>query len=255
MNDFEPTTPLIGLSTSFHNALESRVFSYLESAYTRAVRNAGGAPRYLPLDLQGEKLNEVLEAVDGVLLLGGDDIDPGLYGQPRHTKTKGIKPQRDSLEIEITRYAIRNRKPLLAICRGIQLVNVALGGTLYQHVLTEMSGASQHDHHKDASRHKKRRDLPAHSVDVVPGTLLASIVKTGTINTNSLHHQGLQVVANSLTISGRCHADGLVEAVELKDHPFFLAVQWHPEEMVNFPEMQRIFQALIAACQKKAVTK
>ncbi len=253
MNLPEKSTPLICMSSSFHNSLEVGIFSHLENPYIRAVTNAGGAPLFLTTDLAGRDLADRLEKMVGVLLLGGNDIDPALYGQEKQVKTRGIDKKRDTLELALSRHAIQTKKPLLAICRGIQLINVALGGTLYQHIITDMPGASQHDHHRDERHRLKPRDFPAHIVDPVPGTLLARIIGQEAVATNSLHHQGLHQVPEQLLVSARCALDGLVEAIELRDHPFFLGVQWHPEEMTSSPRMQRIIEAFLSACKRKDV--
>jgi putative glutamine amidotransferase len=242
--------PLIGLSGNFQYGWQAKLFSFSEAPYLRAVRAAGGFSSFLTLDLKGNRLEAALCALAGFILLGGDDVDPRLYGERKCRATKGIKARRDALEMAMTQHAIRYGKPLLAICRGIQLVNVALGGTLHQHIVSDLPGAFQHDQHKDENRRTRRRDHPAHEVIVTPGTLLARILKTRSIVTNSLHHQGLNTIANGLFVSGRCRLDGLVEAVELRGHPFFLGVQWHPEEMTASAEMRSIFRAFVAACRQ-----
>jgi putative glutamine amidotransferase len=251
----EKSPPLIGLSSSFHNSFEARIFFHEEVSYIRSIRGAGGVPVFLTTGLTERDLADQLGKIAGLLLLGGDDVDPTLYGQKKQDRTRGVNTKRDSLELALTRHAIQTKKPLLAICRGIQLVNVALGGTLFQHIITDMPGACQHDHHKDGQHRLKPRDFPAHLVDLVPGTLISRIIGKKTVATNSLHHQGLDKVPEQLLISGRCAEDGLVEAVELQHHPFFLGVQWHPEEMTSCLEMQRIFAAFVSACKGEGVDR
>ena len=149
----------------------------------------------------------------GLLLTGGSDVNPALYGEPPHPETETPDPERDSLELQLLREALRTGLPVFAICRGLQLLNVALGGTLIQHI--------------EAHHDQKLPDV--HPVKVEPGTLLAEIIGEDPVSVNSRHHQAIERLAVPLRVSARAD-DGIIEAVELPGDTFVVAVQWHPEE-------------------------
>lgn len=252
---FEPTSssgsgpgrkPVIGLTTYHKISQDSQVPLYgLMLSYVRAVAGAGGIPILIPLNVGDEDLAEVLRRVDGLLLPGGGDIDPGYYGGQPHELVDEVDHDRDRVEVGMARLAVREQKPLLAICRGHQVLNVALGGTMYEDIATQMPGAIQH------SYNGARTDLP-HTVRVLPGTRLAAILQEEETGVNSIHHQGLRDLAPELTVSALA-PDGLVEGVEVQGHPFAVGVQWHPENLLQVaPVMRNLFTALIAAAQREA---
>jgi len=164
---------------------------------------------------------------------------------PRLSHLKEIKYLRDALEFTLVRIAIDQHLPILGICRGIQVMNVALSGTLYQDLAAEHPDAFNHDQHTYDDGSRKPRDLLFHRVEFAEGSQVRSIYGKPEMRVNTLHHQGIRRLARKLTASGRVPEDNLVEAVELPSQPFFIGVQWHPEELVNYPEHQCIFKAFI----------
>jgi putative glutamine amidotransferase len=213
----------------------------MRADYVRSVARSGAVPLVLP-PLPAEAANTVLDRLDGLLLSGGIDVDPALYGRPRHPKLGRVDRERDDFELALTRDALRRDLPILAICRGQQVLNVATGGTLIQDIPSELEGAVTH-----AAPGKRTRR--SHPVEVVAGSKLHEILGPGPLTVNSFHHQAIDDLGAGLTISGRCPEDGVIEAVEMKDRCFVLGVQWHPEsfwkEAVSF---QSLFDAHAAAC-------
>ena len=216
----------------------------LMPAYLEAIAAAGGIPLMIPLGLSEEDLLTVLGRIDGLLLPGGGDIDPQRYGGDNSVPSLyDISPERDETEIFLTRQAVKQELPLLAICRGNQVFNVALGGTLWEDIGTLMPGAMRHDYYRQFPRNHT-----PHEVRVTPGTTLAQLLMVECTPVNSLHHQGIRALASGLTAAAIA-PDGLVEAVELTDHPFAVGVQWHPENLVqDDAKMRRLFAGLVEAC-------
>lgn len=240
--------PLIGLTTTRARNTEGEPTSALNLPYSAAVSRAGGLPVLIPLELPADDLEALLDRLDGVLLTGGYDINPRLYGNPSHKKVQLVDDERDRLESQLVRSLVASPRPFFGICRGLQMLNVALGGTLYEHLPEQHPGAIEHDNHG------LRRDHLAHPVTIEQGTALSAILPAGSVAVNSLHHQGIQRLAGELKASASA-GDGLIEAVELPGHPFALAVQWHPEEMQADPAMRGLFQAFIQACQRNLERK
>lgn len=214
--------------------------------YVQAIVRAGAAPILIPHLSDPDLLRSVYERLDAVLLSGGVDVAPEQYGQQRHEKCGSVDAERDETELALARWCVDEGIPLLAICRGIQVLNVALGGSLYQDIEAQAPGAIRHDWYPGHPR-----DLLAHAVDVVPGTRLAAILGVKDVpvplEVNSLHHQALCDVAPGLHVTARA-PDGIVEAVEVEGHPFALGVQWHPEELAaGDARAQALFDALIRA--------
>jgi putative glutamine amidotransferase len=195
--------------------------------YVDAVIAAGGVPLVLPG--QDENNEAILELVDGLLFTGGADIDPANYGDTdKHPETYGVDDLRDRFELGLVQLAVEREIPFFCICRGIQVLNVALGGTLIQDIPDQYSRDIQHRQQHlnvDASE-------PSHAVAVRAGSKLAEIYAAKELSTNSFHHQSLKEVAPQLEVDARS-ADGVIEAVSLPDHPFAVGVQWHPEMMFN----------------------
>lgn len=230
------TAPLIGLTTYGRDA-EDR-FS-LPANYLDAVRAAGGIPVLLA---PGEShWKTILETVDGIVLTGGGDIAPDHYGSDGHADIYGVSEERDTLELEVTQWCLERRLPVFGICRGCQLLNVALGGTLLEH-LPDVVG-------NDIEHRRLPRTPVHHPIQLSPGSQLAQICQERDFSAASLHHQAIDQVAPVLQVVA--HApDGTVEAIEMPGHPELIAVQWHPE-MTAFedPIQQRIFSAFIELCQ------
>jgi gamma-glutamyl-gamma-aminobutyrate hydrolase PuuD len=202
--------------------------------YLEAAELAGLEPIPFPTDAPGS-----LDNVDGLLLTGGTDVDPARYGQTRLPETEEPDQERDEIELQLLDEAIERDLPILAICRGFQLLNVHQGGTLIQHIA---SGK-----HRVKTRDKGE---PAHEVEVAPGSKLASIMSASRVAVNSRHHQAVDRVGANLQVVGRSVEDGIVEALERPGKRFVVAVQWHPENQVQrFAQQMALFQALRVATE------
>jgi len=212
-------------------------------AYIQSISLAGGAPVMIPLGVPDEQLERIWEALDGILITGGGDIDPQFFGGESHPTLGGVDPDRDRIEFALIRKAVAEGKPLFGICRGIQTVNVALGGTLYTHIPDQLPGALKHDN----DPYTDRKLLP-HTVNVEPDSQLASLLGSINLPVNSLHHQGIDKLAEGLRPLAYA-PDGLIEAVEVIDHPFSLAVQWHPEWLLEQAPMLSLFVGFVEVCK------
>src|SRR6185436_5474089 len=214
--------------------------------YLESVRRAGGEPVEVVVD--SEAPDQILSRVDGLVLTGGGDVDPKLYGEARHDTFQAAETGRDDFEIALARAAIARGIPLLAICRGMQVLNVAMGGTLVQDIPTQVTGAL--DHSVAQPRHHI-----AHEVWVAKGsqlaTLLADHMEDGeTCHVNSRHHQSVKQAAKGFEVTATS-PDGVVEAMERTDTPFCIAVQWHPENFWRTGEFRELFQGLVKAATAK----
>jgi putative glutamine amidotransferase len=231
---------LIGISISITlDASPER--AYVNGAYLRAVQDAGGAPVLLAPQLGGTACMALWRLLDGVLLTGGGDVDPARFGQPRHPTVSDVSQARDTLEVDLTHYALEHRLPLLAICRGIQVLNVALGGTLHQDIASEVPEAIAHS--QKAPRHH-----PTHRVKVEDGTRLAAVLGASELEVNSFHHQAVARLGQGLRAVA-WSPDGIVEGVEMDDsHGLVVGVQWHPEDLVGHdPAARNLFRTLVEA--------
>jgi putative glutamine amidotransferase len=217
----------------------------LPEAYMLAVIKAGGLPVIIPETVSPSELDGLRQRLDGLLLTGGADVDPLRFNGEPNPKVYGIDHERDEVEIGLARLAASNALPFLGICRGIQVINVALGGTLFTDIADQLPGALKHDYDS-----KYERALEAHPVQLETGSALARILGGNSVRVNSLHHQGLLEIAAGLHPTGTA-PDSLIEAVELTGHPFGLGVQWHPEAMPDSPQMQALFRAFVEAAGKK----
>lgn len=237
--------PLIGCGTYRKTADQDapiEVFGLMPS-YVNAVLAAGGLPVLIPLALSSEDLQALLPRLDGVLLPGGGDIEPSYYGgNDDDPSVRDVDKVRDAFELALIRHAVQNNKPMLAICRGLQVFNVALGGSLWEDIGNQMPGAIRHDYFG-----KGMRDHLAHDVKVSRGSLLHDILGTDALRVNSLHHQGIRALAPDLTASA-VSTDNLIEAVEVDGHPFAVGVQWHPEHLLQAePRMTLLFKRFVTA--------
>jgi putative glutamine amidotransferase len=219
--------------------------------YIRAIAMAGGVPLLAPNLPQKNLARDMVAQANGIMLTGGDDLQPDLYDTnlPKHIKAKagGVDPTRDLFEFLLIEEALRQRKPLLAICRGPQVLNVALGGGLITDIPTERPGAMKH-------QIKGKAHKLAHTLEIEPDTLMHRIFRRATLRINSAHHQAVGELAPMLRATAWTR-DGIVEAVELiqKDAagaPFLLGVQFHPERLIDeHPEFIRVFKAFVKACR------
>jgi putative glutamine amidotransferase len=235
--------PLIGCTTYRKTAEDPPMeIIGLMPSYIEAIRAAGGLPVMIPLGVDAETIRAILERVDGVLLPGGGDMDPAAYRAANGGKCYDIDADRDRVEVLVAQTAVASSKPLLAICRGHQVLNVALGGTLWEDIESEMPHAIAHDHYR-----KLPRTHLAHTVKIAPDSCLARLMGMQETAVNSLHHQGIRDLAPDLTPTAVA-ADGLIEAVEIPQHPFALGVQWHPENLIHdMPQMLALFKGLVDA--------
>jgi putative glutamine amidotransferase len=232
--------PLIGITSDFGLSSLGQPQAQLNSAYSRAVIEAGAAPLVIPWDLEPEACASLIARLDGILLSGGGDIEPWRYHGDTTAPLTDVSPARDELEFSLVRMALDSRKPFLGICRGCQVVNVALGGSLHEDLDTNPPSAIRHNVSGKESR------VPAHDVVIEPNTGLAAALDRLAFGVNSHHHQGLKEIAAGLRVAARA-PDGLVEAVELTGHPFGLAVQWHPERMTHQEWTRKLFSTFVSA--------
>ena len=248
------TRPLILLAPGReHRGVEFHDLSLsVSSCYARSIHAAGGLPLVLPMSLGSAAIAECVRRADGIVLTGGDDVDPLLYAKevPAHLKHLASVPDRlrDWFELTLVETVFAQRKPLLAICRGQQILNVALGGTLVADVATQMPGTINH-------RRMDRRSEIVHDVRLTPGSVLARITGRQKLGVNSTHHQAVGRVAPPLRVAA-ASPDGVVEALEWRPGagrrlPFLVSVQFHPERLADrYPEHQAIFQAFTRACRR-----
>jgi putative glutamine amidotransferase len=237
--------PVIGICAALERARWSvwdQQAMLLPRSYIDAIQRAGGLAVMLPPDpALVEDPGQALALIDGLVLAGGADIDPGTYGEAAHAETTGTVPERDVFEIALARAAIEQDMPLLGICRGMQLINVARGGTLLQH-LPERFG--HHEHRRVAGSF----DGADHDVHLDEGTLAMRVVGESRHATKSHHHQGVDRLGEGLVVSGTSTMDELPEAIELPSARFVLGVQWHPEA----DEGSSVVGALVGAAEEAA---
>jgi putative glutamine amidotransferase len=233
--------PTIGVTVGYD---ERRAGLFLlRQDYVRSIEQAGGLPILLAPG-RPEDAPELLERVQGLVLSGGSDVDPALYGEAPHPKLGKVIRERDDFELALTREAVVWDMPLLAICRGHQVLNVAMGGTLIQDIPSEVTGGLEHDP-------RRERWERAHPVEIYEGTRLRDILKRGTVSVNSFHHQAIGRLGDGLVVSARSCDDQLVEAVELPGRRFVLGVQWHPEAFWNREDgFQALFEALVSTSRR-----
>ena len=235
-----PLRPLIGIPCQGNLRAKYSRFCVGQS-YCRAVEMGGGIPVLLPL-LDNETALEAYGRLDGLLLAGGGDVQTGHFGEERRARLSSVDAPRDRVELLLAGKAAEDGLPVLAICRGLQLLNVAWGGTLYQDILAQIPHALRHNFHPDHAR-----NYLGHQVSIATGTLLAELVGAGGMGVNSFHHQAAKDVAPGLLVSATS-PDGVIEALEASGTSFVLGVQWHPEELMEgAPRMKRLFEAFIGA--------
>jgi putative glutamine amidotransferase len=244
-SDERKDVPVIGIiSRRDHSGMWTGYELYGQGlAYARSVALAGGAPVIIPLE-QGERAWRcIYERLDGLLFPGGVDVDPAYYGEERHPRLGKVDAPLDQVELVLARWALEEHLPVLAICRGIQLINVAAGGTLYQDIPTQLPGALPHA----CSAPTYPREYRAHMVHVEPGSRTATALETVVCKTNSRHHQAVKDVAPGFAVTARA-PDGVIEAIEHEEAPFIVGVQWHPESLAaTDPQQLALFQALVEA--------
>lgn len=228
--------PRIGLNCDLATTAGTEV-AKVNWNYVASVADAGGLPvLFAPVDEDG--VAALVDVVDGLVLTGGRDYDPASYGEPRHPATQLLDPRRTAFDLALARAARARGLPILGICGGAQLINIACGGTLLQHIPDAFGTAINHQWGDG--------DEPFHDVEVVPDSRLAGIVGGGRLRVNSSHHQAVGRVGQGLRVVARA-PDGTVEAIEGTGEPFLLGVQWHPERMRTRPDQMALFRALVEA--------
>lgn len=236
--------PVIGVTHSIHED-ESRLM--MPMSYANVVREAGGTPVLLPITRDAEVIEAYAALVDGVLFSGGEDVGPNYYGETQLWACGDVIPLRDEFEIKLVHTLMEKypEKPILGICRGEQVLNVALGGTLYQDLKSQVPDSIAHQQHQIAR-------YSSHQVRIDAGTRLHEIYGCTQIMVNSHHHQAVKEAAPGLVITAHAE-DGVVEGFEKPDHPYCVGVQWHPERLVENEENAihwRLFRSFVDACRK-----
>lgn len=246
MSLYASQQPLIGIPSGSvaSSAPGTRTYRF-NGNYTNSVAAAGGLPVAIPLDLPEDALQALFIRLDGLLLAGGDDVDPVCYGEAPHPALGAVDPARDETELRVARWALAAHLPTFAVCRGIQVLNVAAGGSLYQDIPAQLPAALRHDYSPAISGW----DRPTHDVSVEAGSRLAAVMATAAVATNSFHHQSVKSVAAGF-VPVAWAPDGVIEAIEAPDQPFAVGVQWHPEAMTRIDEAaRRLFRAFVEAAR------
>ena len=233
--------PIIGITTFNDVTIKENPNVLLNRAYVRAIIKANGIPFLIPSGLSEDTLNELLQKLHGILFSGGGDISVDYYGGQDQSLITNLDPDRDIFEMTLMRKAIDQNIPFLGICRGIQVLNVSMGGTLFADIASEMHDPLKHDYYPDYSR-----NYLAHKVEISNDNKYRKIFGSSVLEVNSLHHQGVKKVAGGLNPIGFA-PDGLVEVLELPGHNFGVGVQWHPECLPDQSAMQQLFNAFIDA--------
>jgi putative glutamine amidotransferase len=238
------TPPIIGCTTYRKRVPQTRPIDVygLMPSYTEAISAAGGIPLLIPMGLSERDLVVLLERLDGIVLPGGGDVDPTAYGGHTNGSVSEVDLERDRTELFLARTAVTNRKPILAICRGLQVLNVALAGTLWEDITSKIAGAMDHD----LPDHLPLNHL-SHTVTIEAESRLDRLMGKHKGWVNSFHHQAIRDVAFDLHVTASA-ADGVIEAAEIREHPFAIGVQWHPENLIHDDEaMLSLFKGLVHA--------
>lgn len=233
-------TPIIAILGPVDN---EKTVSLLNT-YTRAVEASGGLPFIIPYTENGEIIEEYARRCDGFLFSGGCDIEPAKFGEEALSTCGNIQLFRDKIELAIFKEAFKAKKPIMAICRGIQLVNVALGGTLYQDIPTEIPSEIPH-------RQKEARHLPSHDVRILSDTPLMEIIGKARMTANSFHHQAIKALGEGLEVMALAD-DGVIEALYYNGENYVMGYQWHPERLCDtVRDNKLLFDDFISVCKKE----
>jgi putative glutamine amidotransferase len=233
--------PIIGITVYDGTSESALPIAALNIAYINAILQGGGLPILIPNQLHETEWRDLYPRLDGILFTGGGDIRTEIFNGTPHPKVGELDEERDTLELGLFRQVVEDGKPFLGICRGCQVANVAMGGMLYTHITDQLPNALRHDWYPDVPRNHL-----AHPVRVEEGSRIALIFGEPLLQVNSLHHQGIKALASGLKAVGFA-PDGLVEAIEIPDHPFGIAVQWHPEWLTDQLPMRRLFSTFVEA--------
>jgi len=236
------TKPIIGITVSQAHK-KDRLYNQIPSAYAEAIVKAGGLPLLVPIEYPLGQVFDLFERIDGLLLSGGGDIDIQAFNGDPHPAVSDVSIERDQLEFALLKGALQAQKPVLGICRGIQVINVALGGTLYTHIPDQFDSKLEH-----STSDEKGRGFLAHEIDLESNSKLGKIIGQSHFAVNSFHHQAIQRLAADLVVTAHA-SDGLIEAVEIPGDAFTLiGVQWHPECLLDLQIQLELFKAFVAAC-------
>jgi putative glutamine amidotransferase len=249
--------PIIGITATLKEDVDSVAerplgrFVRADLDYVEGVAVAGGAPVVLPPAGDERVAESVIQSLDGLLLSGGSDLDPGYYGEEPVPELGVTLPERDAFEMALVRIALRRGMPVFGICRGMQVLNVALGGTLYQDLPSQWE--------LDLLKHRQATPKwqPTHEVRIEDGSYIASVMGRKMVKVNSYHHQGIRALAEGLVVTGRS-TDGVIEAVEAADlsERWLLGVQWHAEAMRGAgPQQESLFEAHVSAAERHALRR
>ena len=241
--------PVIGMPAAAleRPSVAGAAYFQFNGNYPAALTASGALPVVIPLGLPDDALAGLFDRLDGLCLAGGVDVDPAHYGETRHPALGKLDAARDATELTLARWALAADLPLFGICRGIQLLNVAAGGSLYQDLAAQVPSARQHDYSPADSPWER----PVHAVRVAEGSRLAALLGTGKVMTNSFHHQAIKGFAGEF-VPVAWTPDGVVEGIEAPDRRFALGVQWHPEGMFTADPLARaLFAAFVEACRDR----
>jgi putative glutamine amidotransferase len=236
--------PIIGITTNDINNAYNQTMVGLMQSYVKAILQAGGVPILIPSLLASQGWEALYSRLDGILFSGGGDISLEHFGGEPHPRIEAADPTRDSIELNLLHASASDGKPFLGICRGCQLINVGFGGTLYTHLADQYPNGLDHDYPGNL------RTVLVHEVKIDEGTRVAEAIGEPIVQVNSHHHQGLKAIGTRLRVAGRA-PDGLVEAIELPEHPFGLAVQWHPEWLTDQEPTRNLFRAFVEAASRE----
>ncbi|AIY06523.1 gamma-glutamyl-gamma-aminobutyrate hydrolase [Planococcus sp. PAMC 21323] len=235
--------PIIGVTASLELG---RDYYGIELADTEAIFAAGGLPVMLPHLVEEADLDEIAEHIDGLFLAGGYDIDPTLFDEEPHPNLGVIIPSRDAFELALAKKVMAMNKPILGVCRGAQILNIAVGGDMYQDITMQVKD--------DLLQHQQKAPKfhGSHFIDITEGSLLNRLTGKMRIKVNSRHHQANRLVPAPFVVSGKA-SDGMVEAIESTQHHFILGVQWHPENMARAGDSAslQIFSGFVEACKEE----
>jgi putative glutamine amidotransferase len=235
------TKPLIGIGSDVNVTPGKRDRAFAYTSYVESLRRAGAVPVVIPP--QPENARELVESLDGILLAGGDDCDPAVYGEEKHPTVEPMDVRRQESDLTLAKVARERGIPTLGICLGVQVMNVAAGGTLIQDIDSQLQTEIEHV--------SEPEDRARHDVLIENDTRLASILGGNEINVNSSHHQAINKIGEGLNVTA--HApDGIVEGLEDPRHPFYVGVQWHPEDMPREESASKIFRAFVEAARNYA---
>jgi len=236
--------PIIGIAIS-NRVKSKKIYSVINNDYIKAVQKAGGIPILIPFSNNMENIKEYTDKIQGIIFTGGEDISPLVYNEDPLKEVECIIEERDRFELELFKEVYEKQIPILAICRGLQLINIALGGNLYQDINYQIPNSYGHAP-KNTSRHNLY-----HSVKIKKDSKLFDIFKTEDLKVNSFHHQSIKKLGNDLKITALSN-DGIIEAIESTNEKFLVAVQWHPENLVeHHTEFLKFFEALICKALSK----